>query len=218
MKKRFIITESERNQIRKMYGLIKEGREQIQEIETYTLEYIQKDGCGGMKEDIQNLHAAVQRGEVNLSQSAKSSLEENIKMAGLINAFCNKAKNQLTETLKQNISDESQYPDMIATGCWMSKNSQRHQKSLSICNQTQDQNNNQNNNQNINQNINQNNQFQNQNINSNLSNNDVDLSTMRDYNQTNTQNQNTIVQKSELDDFIRARGGSKSSGRTLDLK
>jgi hypothetical protein len=134
MKKNFIITESERDQIRKMYGLIKEGREQIQEVEIYSTEYINKDGCDGIATDINNLSAAVSRGEVNLSPAGKASLEENKGKVGMINNItCGMAKNKMKESLNQNINDESQYSDMIATACWMSKNSVRYTKNLSIC-------------------------------------------------------------------------------------
>lgn len=138
MSKRFIITESDRDHIRKMYGLIKEGREQVQEVEAYSLEYINKDGCDGIATDIRNLSDAVNRGEVNLSSSGRSKLEENKKDVGKINGFtCGIAKNQMRNALNRELSDESQYPDAILTACWMSKNSVRHRKTLSICNQTQ---------------------------------------------------------------------------------
>lgn len=134
MKKRFIITESEKNQIRKMYGLVREGREQIQEVQIYSTEYINKDGCDGIATDINNLSAAVNRGEVNLSPAGKASLEENKGKVGMIKDWnCGIAKNKMKESLSQNVNDESQYPDMIVSACWMSKNSVRYTKNLSIC-------------------------------------------------------------------------------------
>jgi hypothetical protein len=41
----------------------------------------------------------------------------------------------LKETLESNINDQSSYPDMIASACWMSKNSSRYTKNLNICSQ-----------------------------------------------------------------------------------
>lgn len=134
MKKRFIITETEKINIRKMYGLIKEGREQIQEVELYSTEYINKDGCDGIATDVNNLSAAVNRGEVNLSSSGKASLEENKGKVGMIKDWnCGIVKNQMKKALESELNDESKYPDAIATACWMSKNSVRHTKNLSIC-------------------------------------------------------------------------------------
>lgn len=134
MKKKFIITESERKQIQKMYGLLNEGREEIKEVENYSLEYINKEGCDGIATDIENLSKAVNSGQVNLSPSGKASLEENkdkVKMIGGLT--CGIAKNKMKESLNENLSDESQYPDMIVTACWMSKNSVRYTKNLTIC-------------------------------------------------------------------------------------
>jgi hypothetical protein len=135
MRKTFVISESEKLHIKKMYGLVKEGREKVQEIETYSREYIDKDGCDGIATDINNLSAAVNRGEVNLSPSGRAKLEENKKDVGKINGFtCGIAKGQMKNALDRELSDESQYPDAIATACWMSKNSVRYKKTLSICN------------------------------------------------------------------------------------
>jgi hypothetical protein len=98
-----------------------------------------------------------------LSPSGRAKLEENKKDVGKINGFtCGIAKGQMKNALDRELSDESQYPDAIATACWMSKNSVRYTKNLNICNQSssQQQNNQQQNNQQQN-NQQQNNQKQN---------------------------------------------------------
>jgi hypothetical protein len=135
MRKTFVISESEKKQIRKMYGLISEGREQVEEIYTYTIEYIDKPGCDGIAEDVKNMNDAVQRGELKISDKAAETLKSNSNKVGMLSFACNPGKNMMKETLESNINDQSSYPDMIASACWMSKNSSRYTKNLNICSQ-----------------------------------------------------------------------------------
>jgi len=168
MRKSFIITESEKKQIRKMYGLISEGREQVEEIYIYTNEYINKPGCDGIAEDVKNMNDAVQRGELKISAKSAETLKSNSNKVGMLSFACNPGKNMMKETLESNINDQSSYPDMISSACWMSKNSVRYKKNLTICNVTApDQNINNNTPVNNSNNVQTNNQINNQVINTN---------------------------------------------------
>jgi hypothetical protein len=142
--KRFIISESEKLHIKKMYGIINEGREQVEEIYTYTNEYINKPGCDGIAQDVKNLNDAVQRGEVKLSPSGAETLKSNSSKVGMLSLACQAGKNMMKENLESNINDQSSYPDMIASACWMSKNSVRYTKSLTVCSSSAPPDNNQN--------------------------------------------------------------------------
>lgn len=188
MRKSFIITESEKNEIRKMYGLISEGREQVEEIYIYTNEYINKPGCDGIAQDVKNLNDAVQRGEVKLSSSGAETLKSNSSKVGMLSLACQAGKNMMKENLESNINDQSSYPDMIASACWMSKNSVRYKKTLSICNSIAppDQN-------------------QNKPIDDKTNDKPIDLTPKKD------------IGSDDVLDFAKRRGSLRSSSRKLDL-
>lgn len=119
MKKKIIITESDKNNILKMYGVLNESVDF--ELLNYGNNYIDSNGCNKIYDDLVRFQTAVNSGQVQMSSSDKSDLDTNLElMAQYKNIFCSKVKEKMKESFKQQANYE---PEKLKTYmCWFSKN------------------------------------------------------------------------------------------------
>lgn len=131
MKSKLLITESDKNNILKMYGLLKESVDY--ELLNYGNNYIDSNGCNKIYSDLTSFQSAVESGQVQMSSGDKSELDSNLKKMKMGKDFaCGTIK---TEMKKEFVKQSEQSPEKLKTYmCWFAKNITN--TSLSSCSST----------------------------------------------------------------------------------
>jgi len=129
--KKFIITESEKNKILNMYGLITESIDY--ELLNYGNNYIDGNGCNKIYNDLSSFQSEVESGQVQMSSQDKSELDSNLKKMKMAKDFaCGTIK---TEMKKEFSKQSEQSPEKLKTYmCWFAQNITH--TSLSSCSST----------------------------------------------------------------------------------
>jgi hypothetical protein len=119
MKTKLLITESDKNNILKMYGLIKEDVDQ--ELVNYGNNYIDNNSCDQIYNDLRRFQSAVNSGQVPMNDRDKNELDSNLKQMKLAKEFaCPTIKKKMKETFAK---ESRENPDKLkASMCWFAQN------------------------------------------------------------------------------------------------
>jgi hypothetical protein len=117
--KKFIITESEKNDIRKMYGLIKEDINQ--ELLNYGNNYIDNHNCDEIYNDLVKFQSAVNSGNPEMSDEDKKELDDNLNQ---MKTFKGLACGRVKKEMKKNFAKQSkEEPEKLKKYmCWFATN------------------------------------------------------------------------------------------------
>lgn len=117
--KKFIITETDKNNILKMYGLLKESTDY--ELLNYANNYIDNNSCNKIYSDLKSFQSAVESGQVQMSSDDKSELNKNLD---LMNSYKGIACGTIKSKMKDEFTKQSQEnPEKLKTYmCWFSQN------------------------------------------------------------------------------------------------
>lgn len=119
MKSKLLITESDKNNILKMYGLLKESVDY--DLLNYGNNYIDSNSCNKIYSDLTSFQSAVESGQVQMSSGDKSELDSNLKKMKMGKDFaCGTIK---TEMKKEFAKQSEQSPEKLKTYmCWFAQN------------------------------------------------------------------------------------------------
>lgn len=119
MKNKLIITESDKNNILKMYGLLTESTDY--ELLNYGNNYIDNNSCNKIYDDLSSFQSAVQSGQIQMSSQDKSELDDNLKK---MNTYKGIACGTIKSEMKKEFSEQSKSnPEKLKMYmCWFAQN------------------------------------------------------------------------------------------------
>jgi hypothetical protein len=119
MKSKLLITESDKNNILKMYGLLTESTDY--ELLSYGNNYIDNNSCNKIYDDLSSFQSAIQSGQVQMSSQDKSELDSNLKKMNMAKGFaCGTIKSEMKKEFEK---QSDQNPEKLKTYmCWFAQN------------------------------------------------------------------------------------------------
>jgi hypothetical protein len=119
MKTKLLITETDKNNILKMYGLLTESTDY--ELLSYGNNYIDNNSCNKIYDDLSSFQSAIQSGQVQMSSQDKSELDSNLKKMNMGKGFaCGTIKSEMKKEFEK---QSDQNPEKLKTYmCWFAQN------------------------------------------------------------------------------------------------